>query len=179
MNYEPIIKPINFDIVDVCREYLKTNNLANRGKHDGTKKQQLVGLVGEMESNYLLKGFYPDLKEKGKGFDGGFDIVLKNYKIDVKSMERKVYTKPHYANNFPRLQDHYNPDILLFTSINKSTYKIEFCGWIWKKELNEKSILYEKGSVRKRGHNDIMVVKEDNYEVLCSDVRDIRKLIIY
>ena len=177
--YEPIIKPVNFKVVKICQEYLKHNNIANRGTYDGNKEKQLVGLVGEMETHYLLKGFYPNLNQKESGFDGGYDIAHANMKIDVKTMARKVYTKDYYANNFTKLQECFNPDILLFTSINKKTNKIEFCGWIWKKELNTRGRLFKKGDIRKRGLKDTLTISVDNYEIKNSDLRDIREIIDY
>ena len=177
MLYKPVIRPVNFEIVKTCHNYLKHNNIANRGVYDGNKEKQLVGLVGEMETHKLLKGYYPDLDLKEKGFDGGYDIVHANMKIDVKTMARKVYTRDYYANNFTALQKNFNPDILLFTSINKKTNQIEFCGWIWKNDLENKAKLYKKGSVRKRGLNDSMTIVEDNYEILCSKLNRIEDLL--
>ena len=46
--YSPIIKPINKQVKSKCWNYLKTNNLANRGEHDGNKENQLIGLLAEM-----------------------------------------------------------------------------------------------------------------------------------
>ena len=117
------------------------------------------------------------MNNKKEGFDGGYDLIHNNEKIDVKTMSRKVFTEPHYANNFIKLQEDFKPDILLFNSINKVSKTIEFCGWIYKKELESKAILYKKGSVRKRGYNDTMTVLEDNYEILCKDLRNIRELL--
>ena len=62
-DYSPIIKPINKSIKNQCWEYLKTHNLGNRGIYDGDKVKQFIGLLAEMESHMLLKGYYYNLEE--------------------------------------------------------------------------------------------------------------------
>jgi hypothetical protein len=175
--YNPIIRKINNQIKVKCWNYLKNNNLANRGTYDGNKEKQFTGLVGELETHNLLFGYYPDLNKKENGFDGGVDIVYRNVGIDVKTMGRNFYTKAEWVNNFPKLQEGYNCDILLFNSINKKTNYIEFCGWVWKRELKEKARFYKKGTIRDRGLNDKMPVLTDNYEINNTDLRDIRSII--
>ena len=98
-NYKPLIKPINNFIKIKCWDYLKTHNLGNRGVYDGNKEKQFVGLLAEMETYNLLKGYYPDLDQKENGFDGGIDIVLYDKTIDVKAMGRKYATRANYVNN--------------------------------------------------------------------------------
>ena len=66
---------------------------------------------------------------------------------------------------------------MLFTSINKKTNYIEFCGWIWKKEIEDRAIFYKKGSERPRGKDDTMITTTDNYEIKNSNLRDIRYLL--
>tara|TARA_Y100000593_G_C4153372_1_gene258221 strand:- start:42 stop:599 length:558 start_codon:yes stop_codon:yes gene_type:complete len=176
-NYKPLIKPINNFIKTKCWDYLKTHNLGNRGVYDGNKEKQFVGLLAEMETYNLLKGYYPDLDEKEDGFDGGIDIVLYDRTIDVKAMGRKYATRANYVNNFTKLQIHYNCDILLFTSVNKVKNLIEFCGYIWKSEIDTLGTLHKKGSIRKRGRNDNFKLDVDNYEVKNSDLRNIRDII--
>tara|TARA_R100000808_G_C2055505_1_gene89203 strand:+ start:58 stop:597 length:540 start_codon:yes stop_codon:yes gene_type:complete len=176
-NYSPIIKKINKNIKTKCWEYLKTHNLANRGIYDGDKEKQYVGLLGELETHNLLLGYYPDLNKREDIFDGGVDIKHSGKTIDVKTMGRNFYTKPEYVNNFAKIQLHYDCDVLLFTSINKKTDYIEFCGWIWKNELKIKGVLYKKGTIRKRGLNDTMKNLIDNYEIQNSELRNIRELI--
>ena len=61
-------------------KWLQNNTVANRGKFDGTKENQLLGLIGEFEVHNYLLGYYPKFK---KGFDGGIDIVYKGKTIDV------------------------------------------------------------------------------------------------
>ena len=176
-SYNPIIRKINEEIKIKCWEYLKHNNLANRGVYDGDKEKQYTGLVGALETPNLLLGYYPDLHKKQNGFDGGVDIRYDDKTIDVKTMGRNFYTKYDWTNNFPKIQEHYMCDILLFNSINKKTSYIEFCGWIWKDELKEKGTLHNKGTIRDRGLNDRMSVVTDNYEIDNIDLRDIRNII--
>ena len=176
--YEPIRKLISKENKINCWEYLKTHSLANRGVYDGDKEKQLTGLIAETETHKLLLDEYPNLNEKEDGFDGGVDINYLGYTIDVKSMGRSFYTKPEYVNNFPKLQSHYACDIIIFTSLNKKTNIIEFCGWIWKNEIDNKADFFKKGEVRNRGLNDTMVTSTDNYEIKNSNLRDIREILV-
>ena len=176
--YEPIIKLISKENKINCWNYLKTHSLANRGSYDGDKEKQLTGLIAETETHKLLLDEYPNLDEKKDGFDGGVDINYLGYTIDVKSMGRSFYTKPEYVNNFPKLQAHYDCDMIIYTSVNKKTNFIEFCGWIWKSEIESKANFFKKGEVRKRGLNDTMVTATDNYEIKNSDLRDIREILV-
>ena len=175
--YEPIIKDINPDIVKGCVEYLKKHNIANRGRFDGSKQDQLIGLVGEMETHYLLKEEYQDLKTKKDDFDGGVDIVHNNDTYDVKTMARTVYTKIDFVNNFAKCQEDYKCDRIIFTSINKTAKEIEFCGWIYKNELPLISDLIKKNQVRERNDGTNFTVKEDMYEIPMYELRDIRLLL--
>tara|TARA_R110002020_G_scaffold472472_1_gene700594 strand:- start:16595 stop:17137 length:543 start_codon:yes stop_codon:yes gene_type:complete len=175
-NYDPIIRKIDYKIKIRCWEYLKHNNLANRGIYDGDKSKQFIGLLGELETHDLLKGYYPNLDKKQNGFDGGVDIRYNNKTIDVKTMGRNFYTKPNWVNNFAKIQEHYVCDILLFNSINKKTNCIEFCGWIWKDELKTKGKLYREGTTRNRGRGKMLLIT-DNYEIKNIDLRNIRGII--
>ena len=175
--HEPIIKKINPDIVKSCVDYLKTHNMANRGRFDGSKKDQLIGLVGELETHYLLKGEYQDLKIKIDGFDDGVDIVHNKDTYDVKTMARTVYTKIDFVNNFAKCQEDYKCDRIIFTSINKTAKEIEFCGWIYKNELPLISDLIKKNQVRERNDGTNFTVKEDMYEIPMYELRDIRLLL--
>ena len=176
-NYQPIRKYISEDNKKDCWEYLKNHNLANRGKYDGDKEKQFLGLVAETETHNLLKGYYLDLDEQENKFDGGVDINYRGATIDVKAMGRNFYTQPEYANNFLACQLKYKCDMIIFASVNKKTNYIEFCGWIWKKELETRGKLYKKGDVRKRGNNDTMPLYTDMYEVQNEDLRDIREIL--
>ena len=71
LSYYPIIKQYSQDNKLRCWQYLKSHNWGNRGKFDGNKEAQLVGLIAETETYKLLKGYYPDLYAKVDGFDGG------------------------------------------------------------------------------------------------------------
>ena len=68
--------------------------------------------------------------------------------------------------------------MIIFTSLNKKTNIIEFCGWVWKNEIDDKADFFKKGEVRNRGLNDTMVTSTDNYEIKNSNLRDIREILV-
>jgi hypothetical protein len=82
-------------LITSIREYLKDHNLGNRGIEDGSPRKQEVGLIGELIVHHYLHNKYLNLSEKLDGFDGGYDILFKDKKIDVKTMERKSHACKH------------------------------------------------------------------------------------
>jgi len=156
--------------------YLETHNLANRGKNDGSKHEQLVGLIGECTVIKYLTGSYPNYRDKPDGFDGGYDIIINGNKIDVKCMGRNSYVKPHYVNNFYVIQQDHDSDTLVFTSYHKKNRVLEICGWITKDQLKERAVFYAAGSERSRADGSTFKLRGDNYEVRNDQLEDINKL---
>jgi len=154
-------------------KWLQTNNVANRGHFDGTKENQLLGLVGEFEVHKYLLGSYPKFK---KGFDNGIDVVYKGLTIDVKTMGRNVDAKMKYVNNFLSCQLKYDCDVLIFVSINKQENTFQICGWIEKKNLHRKSIFYEKGERRYRDDGTYFELESDTYEIYNYNLIDMKYL---
>ena len=177
LSYYPIIKRYSDDNKRKCWQYLKNHNWGNRGKFDGNKEAQFVGLIGETEAFKLLKCYYPDLYAKADGFDGGVDIFHNGQTIDVKTMARTYRTWHTNVANFSAYQVKSDCDVLLFCSINKSSYQIEFCGWIYKVELKSKADFHKKGSVIPRGRSGNFKVISDLYEVKHTYLRNIRELL--
>jgi len=163
------VHKINIDIKRKIWNYLQDNSIANRGHFDGSKENQLLGLIAEFEIHNILLGFYPEFKE---GFDNGVDIIYNDYTIDVKCMGRTVDCKKSYVNNFLECQLKYNTDIIIFTSINKIENNLQVCGWLWKKELIEKGTLYKKGEKRYRDDSSYFILAENTYEVLNKDLNN-------
>ena len=101
---------INLENKNKIWNWLKTNNIANRGRFDGNKEKQLIGLIGETEFYNLIYNKYPEPK---KGFDNGVDIIYNDKSIDVKTMSRNVDCKNHYVNNFLECQLKYDCDFIV------------------------------------------------------------------
>ena len=154
-------------------KWLQNNTIANRGKFDGTKENQLLGLIGEFEVHNYLLGYYPEFK---KGFDGGIDIVYKGKTIDVKTMGRNVDIKMEYVNNFYSCQLKYDCDVLIFASINKQDNTFQICGWIDKKNIPRKSIFYEQGEKRYRDDGSYFELEADTYEIYNYNLIDMKYL---
>ena len=153
-----------------CWDYLSKNNMGNRHSANGNKEQQLVGLLGEI----VVKEYFGIKHEWLKGFDGGFDFIYKGNKIDVKTMGRNVDPKEFYVNNFISFQKDFDCDYYIFTSLNKKTNQLKICGYVSKKELLEKSILYKKGDIRYREDGTNFKMKADTYEIKNSSLNKIQ-----
>jgi hypothetical protein len=153
---------LNINIKQKIWNWLQSNNVANRGKFDGDKTKQLIGLLGEFETHNYLLGYYPELKF---GFDNGIDIIYNKKKIDVKTMGRNVDCKPHFANNFLECQINYESNYIIFTSINLKNNTFQICGYLHKDNLKKKGILIKKGDKRFRDNGTFFIVQENFYEI--------------
>tara|TARA_R100000664_G_C2661158_1_gene77309 strand:+ start:48 stop:554 length:507 start_codon:yes stop_codon:yes gene_type:complete len=160
-------------IKETCWKFLSNHTLGNRGIADGNKKEQFVGLVGEV----LTKEIFGIKHKFENGFDGGFDFKYQNKKIDVKTMSRIVDIKDHYVHNFIAFQQNYNCDVYIFNSINKKTNELTICGWVTKKELKERSIFYKKGTIRKRSDGSSFKMKADTFEIKNNMLNNIKELL--
>ena len=129
--------------------YLVNNcNYGRRGKFDGDKSKQLVGMLAQTVLADYLKQPRPDTSE---GFDGGYDYIINGKKVDVKCMSRKGYVIGNYVHNLIAYQKNYDVDYYIFTSLNTTKNELEVCGVINKEQFFSKADLYEKGTVRHKG----------------------------
>jgi hypothetical protein len=154
-------------------DFLSTNNIGNRIKANGNKEEQFVGLLGELK----VKEFLNIDTKLQNGFDGGYDLIYKGKKIDVKTMGRTVDVKPYYVNNFISYQKDFDCDIYIFCSLNKKTSILTICGWVTKGELMEKAEFYDEGTIRTRTNNTTFILKAPTYEIKNDNLNDIKTLL--
>lgn len=156
-----VVLPINNKVKKTAWNFLKNNNIANRGRADGNKGEQYVGLLGET----IVKQYLGIDTKFSNGFDGGYDLKYNGIKVDVKTMGRMVNPKPYYVNNFIAYQSDFKCDAYIFCSINKKTSELTICGWVTKDELLERANLYEKGTIRTRTDGSTFELKAPTYEI--------------
>ena len=164
---------IDKNIIEHCRTIIDKTNFGQRGKADGNKVEQYIGIVGQSVIMDLLG--MPLIEATG-GPDGGIDFKYNNKTYDVKTMGRETYPQPHYVNNLIALQANYNVDRYIFCSINKLTVELTICGWINKKEFADKAIFYPEGTVRTRTDGTTFNTKAGLYEIKNSDLNQSRTL---
>ena len=168
--------PVGQNEFAYATEFVENNQIANRNVFDGNKRNQFVGILGQI---VFYKYIYNEIPVLSEGFDHGIDLTYKGYSIDVKTMERKVFVKEYFANNFTSLQKHFIVDVLMFLSYNSNTDNlgvIEICGWIFKNDLEEKSIFRPKGSIVTRADNSTFTLVEDLYEIPMENLNPFRKI---
>lgn len=142
-------------------------NFGNRGYGDGNKKMQEVGILGQICLADLLSLPRPS---GDNGFDGGFDFIINNKKVDVKTMGRTVDVKNHYVHNFVGYQLKYDCQYYIFLSYNYKNNKLTICGLVPKKKFEEKSILYKLGDTRVRDDGTTFLTRAPMYEIFQSDL---------
>ena len=143
-------------------EFVNNNNIANRGEFDGSKRNQFVGILGQVMLYKYLFGKLPELES---GFDNGIDLVYNDVTIDVKTMERKGFMRDYYVNNFVASQGKYETQVLIFLNYNSVENIIEICGWIFKKDLFYKGEFYKKGTKRYRSDGSYFINEADMFEI--------------
>jgi hypothetical protein len=153
---------ISDELISYCKKQIKLYNFGQRGIADGNKEEQFVGCIGE---SIVRELFSKERLNGEKGFDGGYDIVYKGVKIDVKTMGRTTDIRDYYVHNFIALQKDYNVDIYIFTSYNKIKKELTICGWITKEDFFKKAKFYKKGTKRYRSNGSYFETKADLYEI--------------
>ena len=162
---------IDQNIIDYSRKLIRNNNFGKRGFYDGSQRKQFIGVVSE---NVVRKHLgYPPLIPNG--FDGGYDIEWNGYKVDIKSIERRVNPKLDYVNNFVDAQRNHQADAFMFCSVNTRTKNLWVCGWITKKEFIEQATLYKKGEYRTRADGTSFELDADNWEIKNYKLHSINK----
>tara|TARA_R110000751_G_scaffold304723_1_gene420408 strand:+ start:156 stop:707 length:552 start_codon:yes stop_codon:yes gene_type:complete len=150
-------------------KFHQENNIGMRGHADGSKEEQLTGIIGQnIICLYLGKPFMV-----AEGFDGGVDITLNDTTIDIKTMGRNVYPKSNYVNNLMASQLKYNVDNYLFCSYHKKDKVLTICGWIDKQGFKDKAEFYKEGMIRTRTNGTALTTKSDLYEIENKDLNEI------
>jgi hypothetical protein len=159
------------EIIEYCQIQVDKYNFGKRKEANGTKEQQLTGIIGQ---SVIMKLFNFDLINGEDGCDNGIDIEFLGFKIDVKTMGRKTEVKRSYTNNFLKVQDYFNTDIYFFCSYNKENHKLTFCGWIDKKTFVSKRKYFPIGTTRTRTDGSTFITFSDLYEIDVIDLNDAR-----
>ena len=162
---------------EYARKEVANHSFANRGRGDGTKDQQLTGIVGQTAVADLLRQHRP----AGTGFDNGVDFDICAKTVDVKTMGRTTDMRDYYVHNFVGYQKDFQVDFYIFTSLNKKTDELTVCGYVSKAQLLERASFYPAGTLRMRSDGSTFRTKAPLYELKQKDleqVKDVADLII-
>lgn len=147
--------------IEFARNFVNTHDLGQRGYGDGTKEQQFTGILGQIVLTDLLEMDRPT----GDGFDGGFDFVINNRRVDIKTMGRTTEMRDYYVHNFIAYQKNYTVDYYIFASFNKTNNVLTICGCIDKANFKKRAEFYEKGTLRYRSDGTSFETKGPLYEI--------------
>ena len=154
-------------IINHCKSQVANYNFGQRRFANGTPDQQLTGIIGQ---SVLMELFGWPLIDGSSGCDGGFDIVYRTLRIDVKTMGRTTDVRPYYVNNFLAVQFEFDNDLYIFCSLNKNNNELTVCGWLPKTEFCEKAQFYPQGTYRTRSDGSQFRTFADLYEIANSDL---------
>ena len=74
-------------IIQHCMRQVEIHNFGQRYTANGTKEQQLTGIIGQ---SVIMQLFGLPLVDGNSGFDGGVDITYNGITIDVKTDRKSV-----------------------------------------------------------------------------------------
>lgn len=144
-----------------AKELIDNFNFGNRGKADGTKDKQLIGMLCQT----VVCDYLGLERPKGSiGFDGGYDFILNGKKVDIKGMGRQRRIQPDFVHNLIAFQKKYEVDYYLFTSLNIVDKELEICGIISKEEFYKQANYIPEGTYRYCGRKRIQA-PTDCYEL--------------
>lgn len=166
-----LVIKVTEELIRHCEQQIEKFNFGQRNTANGSKEQQLTGIIGQ---SVVMKLFDFGFVTGEYGFDDGIDFVYNNQKIDVKTMGRTTDVRASYTNNFLKLQDYFQTDLYIFCSYNKIKKEVTICGWIDKENFIQKRRFYPKGSIRKRGDTTQFQTFADLYEI---DNKDLNKVV--
>lgn len=157
---------INLQITQEQIEYathlVDTANFGNRGKFDGDKSKQLVGMLAQTVVADYIRQPRPIAST---GFDGGYDYIINGKKVDVKCMARKSDMYGDFVHNLIGYQKKYDVDYYLFTNLNTKTNTLQICGVISKQDFFNNARFYPIGTSRYSGRKQ-MITKAPLYELV-------------
>lgn len=157
-------------LITHCETVLKTHDFGKRFTANGTKKQQLTGIIGQ---SVVMSFFNLGFVDGSGGCDDGVDLVVNNKTIDVKTMGRTTDVKKSYTNNFLKLQDYFKTELYIFCSYHKTKQELTVCGWIDKVNLIEKRHFFPKGTIRTRTNNTTFTTFADLFEIDNCNLNDV------
>jgi hypothetical protein len=160
-------------LLKICEWTNQNVDLGMRGEFDGSRKEQLVGIIGQ---NVVCKMLGAPLISTDKGFDGGVDLKINNMRVDVKTMARTVEVKPFFACNFTALQEKYHVDYYLFTSLNTKTNVLTICGVINKRMFMLKKTVRPIGTIITRSDGSQFKTSAKLYEIRVDQLEDVTNL---
>lgn len=156
-----------------CEQQIEQFNFGIRSCANGSKEQQLTGIIGQSVVTDLFDLGYVD---GTSGCDDGVDLLYENLKIDIKTMGRTTDVRKNYTNNFLKLQDYFDTNIYIFCSFHKVKKELTVCGWITKQELANKRKFFPKGTIRTRTDGTTFSTFSDLFEIDIVDLNDVSSL---
>jgi hypothetical protein len=155
-------------VIDASKKFVEHNNLGMRpDDSNGTKSQQLVGVIGQ---NMMAHALGLPFMQPTTTHDGGVDFVIHGKKIDIKTMGRTVTPTLKYVNNLIASQTRFNVDGYVFASLNTIDYKLTICGWLPKATFLWLAEFNKKGTIRERTNGTTFELKADTYEIENEDL---------
>tara|TARA_R110000772_G_C13081541_1_gene417527 strand:- start:66 stop:551 length:486 start_codon:yes stop_codon:yes gene_type:complete len=142
-------------------DFKELNNSVTKGKGN------IYGAVGEIAVHDYFKSKGLDV-DFNSTFD--YDMIVENYKIDVKSKKTTVSPQPHFLCNIFAHNIRQKCDFYFFVSVNENMVDCHLLGY------KKKEDFYKLAVFKKKGEKDIngFVFKYDCYNLKLSQLDQFR-----
>ena len=133
------------EIREYTQNYIETSSVANRGEFDGEGREQFAGILAENIIRYQLGFPLPSIDPELTD-NGGYDLMIRNQKIDVKTMIRTSdHWTPEHWLNVSKYQLHRPCDYYLFCGYCFESSILTIVGIIKKEDFMRESKFVDKG----------------------------------
>ena len=159
---------------DLCQR----QNFGKRGDgSDGNRMHQLVGAICQ---NSILYAYGQPLMKESQGPDPGYDIIIANQRVDIKSTKINKMVQSYHTHAVPESQIHFDTEIYLFCALDVDHMLLTVTGWLEKYDFLFKSNINKKGAITTTPNGKQFVNRHTTYEVkvndLNSDAADFQEL---
>jgi hypothetical protein len=167
----------NFAITNEIMEHgwylVNNNNYGKRDSDNGSKVDQLVGMVAQCA---IMDLFGYELPPIMKESDCGIDMLYKGIKIDIKANSYNGLPKPSYIANVFEAQKNYATDVYIFSVVHKHNRTLTITGWMDKADFFNKAKLRKKGDLATKSNGETFALRSSDYGLQIAELNQVDNL---
>ena len=178
-------KKVKIKITDTIKEHADLTTQAinfgqRRAGFNGTRDQQMTGIIGELIIYQVLGLPFPTYETYTPT-----DIEINGNKIDIKTRRSaSSFMRPGWVHNLTKFQIEHLVPYILFNNYNAAESTMEIDGWLPKKTIieNMDKWLKKQGGSSMRDDGTVLKMKTNNIEIptealiKINSVEDIRNI---
>jgi len=163
---------VPYDIVEYSTELVEAVNFGVRGKQDGSKAQQLIGIISQNAVLHKLEMPLVTASRESKEYD----FILNGKRVDVKSYKTFGRPRPDHEGFVVKEQIHYDLDTYLFGAYLIGERVLIVCGWLPKDEFIKNSRYVKKGDVFRLDNGNDFTARLNAYHIKNYQLNDLKSI---